>query len=100
MLVINSGKSNLFPRPAHGPRKVEVGEGREKTGRNPLKLLEAAKSVISQTNDFNSLRGTSRSDFISQAKFSLRKRNLPAVFGGYDDSKDIGAGLIGVALRN
>src|ERR1700677_4516075 len=44
--------------------------------------------------------GTLRNDFISQAKFSLRKRNQPAVFGGYHDTKDIGVGLIGAACTN
>jgi hypothetical protein len=72
-----------------------------------LKSRDTAKSLFSLVNDFNSLRGSWRNDFISQAKFSssqakhsLRKRNLPRLFGGYNDSKDIGVGLIGVGIRN
>jgi hypothetical protein len=80
--------------------KVEDEKGRNKTGRNPLKLQETAKSLISLANDFNSLRGAfaKRFHFASEishfaSEIFASQANLPAGFRGYDDSKDSGVGL-------
>jgi hypothetical protein len=64
---------------------------RNKMGRKPLKSQETAKSNISRPNDFNILRAPSRNKIVSQAKFpvsqakfSLRKRNLQTIPVGRD----------------
>jgi hypothetical protein len=75
----------LFSTPGARAEKAEDEKARNKAGHNPLKSQETAKSLISLASDFNSLRGVLRNDFLSQvkffssqAKFSVRKRNLPA----------------------
>ncbi len=61
-----------------------------------MKSHETAKLDISRPNDFNSLWGPWRNKIasqakliVSQAKFSLRLRNLPAVLVGCGDSMHI-----------
>jgi hypothetical protein len=86
VLLINSERQNLSEA-RQADRKTD-GEKRlrRKTGRNPLKSHQSAKSEISRPNDFNNLRAPRRNKNVSQAKFSssqakfwLRKRNLPTV---------------------
>jgi hypothetical protein len=45
---------------------------RNKMPRKSLKFLKTTKSLISQLNDFNGLRGVERNRFVSLAKFPLR----------------------------
>jgi hypothetical protein len=80
VLAITSGKSHSLSTPGARAEKAEIEKAQNKTGRNPLKSQETAKSEISLANDFNSLRGALRNVFISQAKFSLPFAKLSHLF--------------------
>jgi hypothetical protein len=63
--------SAVTPRKTKGTRKA-----RNKTPHKSLKALKIAKSLISQLNDFNGLRGVDRN-------VSFRLRNIRCVRGGF-----------------
>jgi hypothetical protein len=84
--------------PGARAEKAEDQKARNKTGRNPLKSQETAKSPISWANDSNSLRGglAKRFPFASEISqfaseiFASQAKSTRAGFVVYDDSKDIG----------
>jgi hypothetical protein len=92
VLAMDSEELNLAVQTRGRIGKSERKKCETKTGRKPLKSHETAKSDISCHNDFNSLRGGLRNKIVSQAKFSLRLRNISTLFVSHRNLRTVCGG--------